>query len=372
MGEIFERTIPAAPLEWTGERLTTAVSGQIEIEHLHRYFLARDLSRGCDVLDIACGEGYGSALLAQVATSVIGVDVSGEAVAYAKATYPGENISFEVGDARKIPLPDASVDRLVSFETLEHFYDHGTFMAEAARVLRPDGLLIISSPERDIYSPVGSNANPYHARELSRAEFESLLGATFSHFRILSQRVMAGSVLLTDDGSPASRTVTFEKRGPAHYEANAGLPRSPYLVAVASMMPIENVPSTLFIEDSEIGSLLSRAREYPAIIAELAAERERGARIGELEHTKHTAEHELERVKHTTGAQIMAMTAELEFLRQQCDAMRAGVRRSNNDTDEWHYRYMQLHGHLSQLTRRAPRMFRKILQKRLFGPAGKP
>ena len=97
MGEIFERALPATPLEWTGERFTTATYGQVEIEHLHRYFLARDLCRGLDVMDVASGEGYGTALLAQTARSVIGVEISEEAVAHATSSYKSPNDAIHAG-----------------------------------------------------------------------------------------------------------------------------------------------------------------------------------------------------------------------------------------------------------------------------------
>src|SRR4051794_26599450 len=83
LGEIFERVVPITPLEWTGERLTTAARGQVEVEHLHRYCFARELCRGLDVLDIASGEGYGTALLAQTARSVVGVELSTTAMIHA-------------------------------------------------------------------------------------------------------------------------------------------------------------------------------------------------------------------------------------------------------------------------------------------------
>src|SRR5215831_16335592 len=128
MGEIFERVLPQQALEWTGERLTTATAGQVEIEHLHRYFLARHLCRGLDVLDVASGEGYGSALLAQTARSVVGIDVDRASVAHARTAYVASNLRFIEGDARSLPMPDASVDVVVSFETIEHFYEHDVFL----------------------------------------------------------------------------------------------------------------------------------------------------------------------------------------------------------------------------------------------------
>ena len=114
MGELFERVRPVRPLEWTGERLATDATGQIEVEHLHRYFLARHLTRGLDVLDIASGEGYGSAFLAQTARSVVGVEIDRGAVEHARAAYSAQNLRFEQGNAQSIPLPDQSVDCVVS------------------------------------------------------------------------------------------------------------------------------------------------------------------------------------------------------------------------------------------------------------------
>src|SRR4051794_13102188 len=109
MGEIFVRPMPDQPMPFTGEWLTSDLTGETLVEHWHRYLLAREIARGRDVLDIACGEGYGSALIAQVASSVVGVDVAEDAVAHATASYPAANLRFERGDARRIPLPDASI-----------------------------------------------------------------------------------------------------------------------------------------------------------------------------------------------------------------------------------------------------------------------
>ena len=144
------------------------------------------------MLDIACGEGYGTALIGQTARSVIGVDVSAETVDHARAHHAKGGVSFLLGDARSIPILDASVDAVVSFETIEHFYEHDAFIAEVRRVLRPGGLFIVSSPDRDVYSPTGASANPYHVRELTRLEFESLLLGTFSNMVMLARIMHQG------------------------------------------------------------------------------------------------------------------------------------------------------------------------------------
>ena len=170
-------------------------SGNIRLEHLHRYLLARELSHGRRVLDIACGEGYGSDLLAEVASSVVGVDIVAEVVQHARIRYQRPNLAFAAGSCAAIPLADGSIDVVVCFETLEHHDQHDQMMREVTRVLRPDGLLIISSPDRHEYSEVPGYRNPFHAQELDRSEFARLLESHFSHVRLIGQRIRAGSIV---------------------------------------------------------------------------------------------------------------------------------------------------------------------------------
>lgn len=276
MGEIFHRAAPASALAWTGERLTTETTGQVEIEHLHRYFFARSLCRGLDVLDVASGEGYGAALLAQVARSVVGVEVAEDTVEHARAAYDAPGLTFLHGDARRIPCPDHSFDAVVSFETLEHFYEHDEFMAEVRRVLRPDGLLIVSSPERDVYSPAGYPPNPYHVHELTHAEFGTLLRANFGHVSMYAQRPLLGSALVAEEvPAGAAPLLTFEKRDAGRFEASVGLPRPIYLVAVASDQPFVPRIGSLYIETSGVEALFAApaaARQEIRSLAERLAE----------------------------------------------------------------------------------------------------
>ena len=167
-------------LIFTGERFLPTEAGNIALEHLHRYFQAREIAAGKVVLDIASGEGYGSAILAEAALSVTGVDISDEAVAHARRRYQRDNLQYLVGDCAQIPLPDASVDMVVSFETIEHHNRHEEMLREIKRVLREDGVLLISSPDKKYYSDELNYSNPYHVKELYRDEFEALIGR---HFR---------------------------------------------------------------------------------------------------------------------------------------------------------------------------------------------
>ncbi|MEJ1937994.1 methyltransferase domain-containing protein, partial [Nostoc sp. NIES-2111] len=192
----FRFPTPPATMEATGERYVSGLVGDIQSEHYHRYLLALRYCAGRDVLDVASGEGYGSALLGQVAASVIGVDIDPDSVRFANTHYLGDRVSFRCGDATALPINDASIDVAVSFETIEHLADHGAFLAEVRRVLRPDGMLVISSPDRTIYSADAGHENPFHVKELSRAEFLTLMRENFPHVVLLEQRALHGSVIL--------------------------------------------------------------------------------------------------------------------------------------------------------------------------------
>ena len=117
-------------MEFTGERFVPQCQGEIAAEHYHRYFFASGFVAGKRVLDIASGEGYGTHILAQSAAHVTGVDISPEAVANATQKYAGDRIAFLQGSAATIPLPDAAVDVVVSFETLEHLSEQEDMLSE--------------------------------------------------------------------------------------------------------------------------------------------------------------------------------------------------------------------------------------------------
>lgn len=227
----------------TGERLMTDNQTHTAIEHLHRYALAFELAAGLDVLDIACGEGYGSNLLAQCAGSVVGVDVAPEAIAHAAGKYRRENLRYVHGTATAVPLPNHAVDLVVSFETIEHLREHDEMLLELRRVLRPGGRLIISSPDRRFYSEAPGYANPFHVRELSCEQFKSLLARFFAHSTLLRQRVVHGSLIVPDGGITGFR----EYRGDfAGFRSHPLLQEAVYDVIVASDRPLPDWPLSLW------------------------------------------------------------------------------------------------------------------------------
>ncbi len=154
--------------------------------HLKRYAFAEPWCRGGVVLDLACGVGYGSAHLAAAATRVVGGDVDADAIAYATHRYGRDNVEFRVMDAAAIPLADASVDVVCSFETIEHLPDRDAYLAEVARVLRDDGVYLVSTPraERTTDDP----ANPFHHVEYDPGDFETLVRRYFREVALYGQR----------------------------------------------------------------------------------------------------------------------------------------------------------------------------------------
>lgn len=189
-------------LEFTGERFTPECVREIRYEHFHRYAFARDLVTGKRVLDAACGEGYGSALLATSAASVTGVDRSEESISHARNCYQAANLGFQAADCLAMPFEVDSFDCVVSFETLEHLEDHDNLLREFRRVLRPNGFLLLSSPDKAVYSEQLQNRNEFHLRELYREELETLLTDHFPAFRLYGQKLLFQSAIWSLEAEP--------------------------------------------------------------------------------------------------------------------------------------------------------------------------
>ena len=296
MTEIIPREAAVDPEPFTGERLTSALTGQTQIEHYHRYLFARTLCRDLDVLDVASGEGYGAAQLAQVARQVLGLEFAGATVRNAAANFPRPNLRFIQGDARALPFAEASLDVVTSFETIEHFDRQQNFVAEVRRVLRPDGCFIVSTPDRDVYSPPGSPPNPFHVREFDRAEFLELLHRHFRYISLIRQRPMLVSGLFPEE--PASiAPLIFERTGDDNFLSDTALPKAPYLIAIASELAPRLAPVSLLVERSIVDAARFAGMEaemeclrISEAAARAAAETEREAARVAVEAARMSAE----------------------------------------------------------------------------------
>lgn len=163
----------------TGERLEFYNFSDVTVEHLHRYAIANDFVKNKIVLDIASGEGYGSYILSKNALGVIGVDIDKETVLDAQKKYLNDNLTFKIGSADNIPVDSESIDIVVSFETIEHHDKHEEMLLEIKRILKPDGILIMSSPDKKYYSDLTGQKNPFHVKELYFDEFRNLVNSHF-------------------------------------------------------------------------------------------------------------------------------------------------------------------------------------------------
>jgi 2-polyprenyl-3-methyl-5-hydroxy-6-metoxy-1,4-benzoquinol methylase len=167
----------------------------IEAEHLARYRWASSLATGRRVLDAGCGTAYGSRLLAEAgASEVIGVDRASDVLDSARAKIPVA-VVLEEGDVTALPYEDGRFDLIVCFEVIEHLDDPGRALDEFRRLLGPEGLLAVSSPNRDVYPP----GNPHHVHEYIPTELEQELSSRFAFVRLERQDTWITSGVLDDD-----------------------------------------------------------------------------------------------------------------------------------------------------------------------------
>ena len=328
-------------LEFTGERFVPGTQGEIAHEHWHRYAFARGLVAGRRVVDVACGEGYGSALLTPDAAEVIGVDIDPGAVAHAAARYRAANLRFAVGSATALPLAHAAVDAVVSFETIEHLPQQAqaAMIAEFARVLSPRGVLVLSSPNRSQYSDARGYRNPFHLHELDRGELDTLLRAAFPVRRWFRQRRYVGSALWSEEGGGVHEAWS----GDADAVSAAALPEALYFVVLAARSA-EALPSvrpalSLFSDagDGEERRIEAQAREVLRLDGLLAArDRALDAQAAHVAHLESLVayreriivERDVQLAEHVAAreaqqARLAEAVSELGSLRQATQALEA-------------------------------------------------
>jgi FkbM family methyltransferase len=323
-------------LAYTGERFVPGHDRDSETLHFHRYLAASSIVTGKKVLDIASGEGFGAWFLAQRAAHVIGVDISQESVAHASERYRHPRLEFRQGDCRAIPLEDDSVDVVVSFETLEHIREHNEFIAEIRRVMKPGGVLLISTPEIVGYAAGRTQPNEYHALELSREDFAALLQSQFSNVALYDQGIKLASVIWPrpQDKEASAKGLGLQEN-PWWREVKEGacqerdLHDAVIVIAAASDSPIENTGLGGFFqsfphqfpfsamqggladrirEAQEAAHIVGRKKLAEAELRHVNAERAAAAQIARLEHangvlinSEREAAAQIARLEHANG-----------------------------------------------------------------------
>ena len=244
-------------MKFTGERyIPESAPADVAYEHWHRYFYAQQFIKGKEVLDIACGSGYGSALMAESAASVIGVDIDAETVAYCQSVYVRDNLRFLQGSVASIPVEGEAVfDVIVCFETIEHVdaTEQAAFLQEAKRLLRPGGILLISTPDAIAYNARKAEyRNEFHKHEFGRTEFLDYLQGAFRHVACVSQCPMWGSYI----HRPGSSEGPFVSYGfectESGFRQIPDAAENTYLIAVCSDAQLPELPFSVSVDKSKL------------------------------------------------------------------------------------------------------------------------
>lgn len=331
-------------LEFTGERFIPGMGAAIAYEHWARYSLAASLVGARDVLDVGCGEGYGAAMLADHARSVSAFDASPAAVAHARRVYarPGLAIQQATIESFFAGCSSEAFDVVVAFEVIEHVLPEiqALLLDGIRRVLRRDGVAILSTPDKHLYTDVPKMNNPFHLREFYRHEFESELRQRFTHVQLLDQALFTGCAVV-ERGADRVRAVQLEKRGSGTGDdyVRTGLEAAGmYVVALASNVPLPNPPSLVIADFSKRLMSETVAVEQgiaQRLTAELADARQQASRLeSELEIVKRaSASAEADRVRLKEEAQrlegrLADLARDLELVRSSLRARHLPDQRS--------------------------------------------
>ena len=269
-------------LENDGERMIPRYhkNNLIYGEHLGRYLAVKEIIKDKQVLDIASGSGYGTKLLAENAKSVYGIDIDKASIEYAQQNYAAKNVTYKVGSGTSIPLAAGSVDAVISMETIEHIQDQELFLHEIKRVLRPDGFLVVSTPN-DVVYPKG---NHFHVREHNKRSLTALLKKQFKHVRLCYEIVATVAAVVHEDDLSKEGLVEW----PLLKEYSSETDNSIYYLAICSD---ENPP--------DVSNVVVMAQEF-SYMKQRELTDQIGSLLTEVNNLRINYEHELSEAKRLT------------------------------------------------------------------------
>jgi SAM-dependent methyltransferase/uncharacterized coiled-coil DUF342 family protein len=230
-------------LDFTGERfMPQQTDPLLALEHYHRYCFVSRFAENRRVLDIACGEGYGSAFLAQYAREVIGIDSDRTTIDHATHKYSSvPNLTFKIGRCEDLHEDLGGFDLVVSYETIEHLTENDQIelLNNVERILKKDGIFIVSSPDKDEYAAAIRSKNQFHKHEMTLAELKSRLETHFKYVYLCGQRILSLSAIWQLKGWESDHFHFYAKKDLLK-EVGHGKNFSPplYLIALCSNDPL--------------------------------------------------------------------------------------------------------------------------------------
>jgi 2-polyprenyl-3-methyl-5-hydroxy-6-metoxy-1,4-benzoquinol methylase len=243
-------------LQADGERFLPWMEDPIiNYEHLHRYGFAKEFVEGKKVLDLACGEGYGSAILADKAEEVIGIDITNVVIEHACTKYVKDNLKFIKSSMTEVAIEENKLfDVIICFEAFEHIEEQDKSVAEVKRLLKDNGVFIVSMPNKYIYSDLSDYKNPWHKKELYFKEFKNLLESNFNHVVFYGQKVLPASNIFSLSGVAGNvHELAIEKRERGYSFISLDKKKARYFIAVASNKPMKaTIRGSYLADTSEI------------------------------------------------------------------------------------------------------------------------
>src|SRR5215218_3076465 len=211
-------------------------SSEAAYDRLTGYGFARRYIKGKIVADVGWEEiGYGSRLLAETAESVVGLTNSPEAVDLASAAYPAPNVSYRSVSLSELPYSESYFDAVIAFGVVEHLEHPADLVREIKRVLKKDGVLVISAADKLAYGNGGSRGGvDDRRREMYVSELRELLERHFGHVHVYRQGAVAGGFVFPDSGEVTSTQVESARFSLTNPDLGAEPPRTRCVIAVCT------------------------------------------------------------------------------------------------------------------------------------------